>query len=58
MITGHESLLFLMISKLWLQQKGEYVAAIFDPPKEMVRFHSRRIANADAKLRKQILVEI
>ena len=51
-----------MTSKLWLQQKGEYVAATFDPPKEMVRFHSRMIANADdnaaAKLRKQILEEI
>ena len=51
-----------MTSKLWLQQKGEYVAAIFDPQKEMVRIPSRRIANADdnadAKLRKQILVEI
>ena len=50
-----------MISKLWLQQKGKHVAATFDPPKEMLKLHSRMLANADdvaAKLRKTFLEEI
>ena len=61
----HESLLCLMTSKLWLQQKGVYVdnvAATLDPPEEMVRFHYQMKVNVDdaaaAKLRKQFLKEI
>ena len=37
------------------------VAATFDPPKEMLKLHSRMLANADdltAKLRKKFVEEI
>jgi len=35
----HETLLSLMTSKLWLQQKGSSVVARLDPPREMLQLH-------------------
>ena len=58
----HETLLSLMTSKLWLQQKGSIVAAGFDPPKEMLKLHEKMISNLSdgevATLRKKFLEEI
>ena len=58
----YESLLSLITSKLWLQQRGSRVTATLDPPKEMLRLHSIMKTNADdeeaGKLRKKFLEEI
>lgn len=55
----HESLVGLLTTKLALNQKGIHQAATLDPPKDMIRLHSRMQSNASdseaAALRNEFL---
>ena len=41
----HETILSLMTSKLWLQQKGSILSAGVDPPKEALQLYEKMKSN-------------